>query len=398
MDPYKIKKQNFNKDVIINKISDIYNVLKVYNTDTEWGVLDGFSGIIFFLAAYYKFIQDDKVLAVLYEKIEILNSHIQDVKSPSLCGGYSGICWLYRYLEKEQLIESEDINDSLDELERYTCLCFSKYFKNDFDFLHGGLGIAMYFSMVDSKYSRFVTDSFLQQLDANKIIKQNNQCAWETKALINGKWNNVINFSLAHGMASIFYFLSNLFDKTHNLLAKKLLQQLFNYYKENVNKAEQISMYPSWIAPIQENSFFDSRVAWCYGDLGIAEAIYCAGAMLKDEEMVNYSYKVAQKTIGRISNSMIKDEIFCHGSAGVSFMYNQFYNRTKNMDFRNASLYWLNFTMGKSGKSNCNAGFPLEEKDYNAVSVLNGLSGIGLSLLYIISNTIDNWSKILILS
>ena len=35
MDPYKIKKQNFNKDVIINKISDIYNVLKVYNTDTE---------------------------------------------------------------------------------------------------------------------------------------------------------------------------------------------------------------------------------------------------------------------------------------------------------------------------------------------------------------------------
>lgn len=48
MDPYKIKKLNFNKDVIINKISDIYNVLKVYNTDTEWGVLDGFSGIIFF--------------------------------------------------------------------------------------------------------------------------------------------------------------------------------------------------------------------------------------------------------------------------------------------------------------------------------------------------------------
>ena len=50
LDPYKIKKLNFNKDVIINKISDIYNVLKVYNTDTEWGVLDGFSGIIFFFS------------------------------------------------------------------------------------------------------------------------------------------------------------------------------------------------------------------------------------------------------------------------------------------------------------------------------------------------------------
>ena len=95
---------------------------------------------------------------------------------------------------------------------------------------------------------------------------------------------------------------------------------------------------------------------------------------------------------------MIKDEIFCHGSAGISFMYNQFYNRTKNMDFRNASLYWLNYTMERSGKSNCNAGFPLEEKDYNAASVLDGLAGIGLSLLSVISNTIDNWSKILILS
>lgn len=339
MDSYKINESYIDKKTLVNKINDIYNVVKKYKSSTAWGVLDGFSGIILFLAVYYKFTHDDKVLNVLYEKIEILNAHIQDVKIPTLCGGYSGICWLYRYLEKEQLIESEDINDSLDDLEKYICSFYSTYLKNDCDFLHGGLGIAIYFSLVESKYCSFIMDSFLQQLDAKKIVKEPGQCAWETKLLTKGNWKDVINFSLSHGMAPIFCFLSNVYNRTRNVLAKQLLQQLFKYYKENINREDFSSMYPSWISQNPAESFLDSRVAWCYGDLGIAEAINYAGVKLRDEELINYSFNVAYKTIGRIADSMIKDEIFCHGSAGASFMYNQFYKKTKNKDFRDASLY-----------------------------------------------------------
>lgn len=398
MDSYKINESYIDKKTLVNKINDIYNVVKKYKSSTAWGVLDGFSGIILFLAVYYKFTHDDKVLNVLYEKIEILNAHIQDVKIPTLCGGYSGICWLYRYLEKEQLIESEDINDSLDDLEKYICSFYSTYLKNDCDFLHGGLGIAIYFSLVESKYCSFIMDSFLQQLDAKKIVKEPGQCAWETKLLTKGNWKDVINFSLSHGMAPIFCFLSNVYNRTRNVLAKQLLQQLFKYYKENINREDFSSMYPSWISQNPAESFLDSRVAWCYGDLGIAEAINYAGVKLRDEELINYSFNVAYKTIGRIADSMIKDEIFCHGSAGASFMYNQFYKKTKNKDFRDASLYWLNFTMERSRKSNYNAGFPLEEKEYNPVSVLDGLPGIGLSLLSELTDGTDNWSEILLLS
>ena len=99
------------------------------------------------------------------------------IKLPTICGGYAGICWLFRYLYKEKLVESNNINEVLDGLEKYITKTFYNYYINDTDFLHGGLGIAFYFLLSDTIIAKtFVKCIWIDLIKTNKIKKMEVVC------------------------------------------------------------------------------------------------------------------------------------------------------------------------------------------------------------------------------
>lgn len=119
---------------ISNKIDEIYLIMKENVHCNNWGVLDGFSSTILFLSRLYIYSKDDKILDDLYNRINLLISYLDKIKLPTICGGYAGICWLFRYLYKEKLVESNNINEVLDGLEKYITKTFYNYYINDTDF------------------------------------------------------------------------------------------------------------------------------------------------------------------------------------------------------------------------------------------------------------------------
>ena len=218
---------------------------------------------------------------------------------------------------------------------------------------------------------------------------------WTTQVYNGGENEAVANLSLSHGMASIIIFLAYYHSKTNNPKAKRLLQQAIEFYKRNTNPNNFYSMYSNWIKINSPSNLSESRLAWCYGDLGIAKALNYAGVSLGNSDITNFSFEVLNKTIPRFMNSHVEDASFCHGSSGISHIYNHFYQITGYDAYKNSAIFWLNDTLNRIKYLEVNSSFSTELND--VCSILTGLSGVGLSLLSSIEDKEDNWNELLLL-
>lgn len=236
------------KKIEIEKtIDNIFLFLQKKNYDENLGLLDGLSSVILFLAYLYNYSKDDNVLEDLYDKINFLFLHLDKIKIPTVCGGYAGICWLLRYLYREKIVVSDDgIDDTLENLDMYIRNLFYKYYINDTDYLHGGLGIASYFLFSGTNCGRDICKAYLDKLDETKIIQDDGSCMWTTRVNINGRTETVVNLSLSHGMASIIIFLAKYYEKTTDFKAMNLLQQTIEFYKRNTNPQSFYSVDPNY--------------------------------------------------------------------------------------------------------------------------------------------------------
>lgn len=383
-----------------NAINKIYRFLREQNSYNSYGVLNGLSSVILFFAEMYRFYRKEEILNDLNNKIEILLSNISPEIGPTLCSGQAGICWLLRYLDSKEIIDCDDIDNILNDIDKYIYYLFVHSFINDVDYLHGGLGIAYYYLLANNKHSSSVGKMFLNKLIETKINFDDGSCAWKTqvKDSRKDKYVTVANFSLSHGMAAIIVFLAKYFELTKDIEALNLIKQTFLFFRNNVNPDNYYSVYSNWIDFETPDERCESRLAWCYGDLGIALALRYAGTILNDSVMLGFSDFVAKKTTQRFSTSQIVDVTFCHGSSGASFMYNYLYKRLGDKLYRESAMFWLNDTLNRVNSIN------LENKKINTDQInneetfLTGLPGVGLALLSLIDKDYTSWSEILLLN
>ena len=132
------------------------------------------------------------------------------------------------------------------------------------------------------------------------------------------------NISLSHGMSSIAAFLIQLFklnfakDRTVNLLTGTV-----NYILDQITYSkESLSYFPVFSKESSPGNR-NSRLGWCYGDLGIAHILWQAAIVLKNKELENVSMQILRYNTNRrdLKENAIKDAGLCHGSAGVSYIF-----------------------------------------------------------------------------
>lgn len=375
---------------------DIYLILRNNSNFYSWGVLNGFSGVLLFLVCLYKFFQKNEILNDIYSTVAILSNNLYKIKTPTICDGFSGICWLLRYIHEEGIVESDDINETLEEIDSYIIKLFHEQYINDIDFLHGGLGIAYYLLLSETESGLNACEKYLDKLDESKIIQIDGSFMWTTQVENNGQLTTVANFSLSHGMASLIIFLSKYYERTNAQKAKLLLLKTIEFYKNNTNPDTYYSVYGSWLNIDSPTLLSESRLAWCYGDMGIAVALIYASSILNDDSLFDFSTRVIDKTTLRFSNSQINDAIFCHGSSGVSYIYNFFYQITGRDNYKQAALYWLDETLNRINQCHLDGSFELNSQLNDTYSILNGLSGVGLTLISSVNKQKENWSEILL--
>jgi lantibiotic modifying enzyme len=215
---------------------------------------------------------------------------------------------------------------------------------------------------------------------------------------------NVYNMGLSHGIPAILSFLSKvhnagiLIDKT-----KDMIEKIVNFIIEN--KTDSILYSFSEILDINTPNETVSRLAWCYGDLGVCCSLWQASDVLNSVELKEEIISILTIASGRKSkeSTQIYDASLCHGTVGAAHIFQRFYDWTKIPLFKETADYWYEETLKMAHFEDGYAGYkvytPIEYGgERPSRSFLEGISGIGLVLLYKISGKNPSWEELLFIS
>ncbi|MCL2040670.1 MAG: lanthionine synthetase C family protein [Bacteroidales bacterium] len=393
------------------KIIDIFHVFSKKTPHClDFGLLAGQMGLSMALSLYAihsnkrKFEREGiKTIENIFEEIEKADSYIF-----TFCNGLSGIGWALEHLEKRGFIHY-NTNILLEDVDSVLSYVLDSEMKSgNYDFLHGASGIALYF------ISRLQKNESLLPI-LQKFITQLNMLS-EKQSTGAIKWISVIehetqkkgyNISLSHGMSSIAVILSKLYGikGIDQEMIKNLLQGCVNYIiEQEIDKDKYGSCFPSFAIESMEQ-LHGSRLGWCYGDLGIAMALWQAGIALRNEIWKNKALEVllfAAEKRRDLRKNFVNDAGLCHGSAGIGHVFYRVWWNTKIPEFKNAANYWFEQTIKMSIFADGLAGYKMwygEEKGWaNSYGLLEGIAGIGLALLMYYYEVEPTWDECLLLS
>ncbi|WP_299678327.1 lanthionine synthetase C family protein [uncultured Dokdonia sp.] len=391
----------------LDEIADFLLNHEDYNP--EIGALTGLSGNALFHFYFGNYKNDDRHIEKGVDIIiELFNRIEKGYNFPTFCDGIAGACWVLELLKEQGKIELEE-DIITEEVDEYLLSEMNDFITdNNFDFMHGAIGIGLYylkryqnvtFSKLKFRYERYLF-VLLEAISA-KAIKSGDTIHWESN-IISGDYNaEGCNLGLAHGIPSIVVFLSKLgVYPTFSGITTKLIKPACNYILNNkINNSKLSSSFPNWIIKNEINKS-NSRLAWCYGDLGVAISILKASQTLKDDNLLNESIKILKKTTKRkdIKESGVKDAGLCHGAFGIMIIYKHFFDQTNILLFKEMSDYWANLSINLATHNDGYAGF----KEYNVTlwksnqKLLGGVSGIGLAILDYLGESIK-WKEVLII-
>lgn len=383
---------------IVGCFPDIIKSTLSLESRNSLGLYNGAFGNILFISHYlHKYPRkelEDQFQDYLEKSLEKLCSE------PILytyCGGLAGIFKCLEYLKKTKLlnIDYSEIDKAYESflLNRMT----RDLKRGNYDFMHGGLGIALYY-LGKKDFDRAAVEG----LD-HIAIHDGNTIKWKTDFGIKGEI--AYNTSLSHGMSSIIIYLSLLIrnrnapEKTEDLMEKAI-----NFILSlEGNPEERGYFFPSIVDKAGVPSP-GSRMAWCYGDLGAAAALWQAGKAVNNETWKEKALRIMKFSTSRrnLEKNNVNDPGICHGAAGLAMMFQYFYQETGDSVYLETSRYWLEETLKMSRFEDGLAGYKVYDFTNrswkNESSLLEGVAGIGLILLSATQDQKWDWINLFLLS
>jgi lantibiotic modifying enzyme len=126
-----------------------------------------------------------------------------------------------------------------------------------------------------------------------------------------------VNLGFAHGVPGILAFLAAA-SAAGVAGARELLGPAVRWFLAQRLPPGAGASYASFVFPDRESE--TARLAWCYGDPGIAVALHAAGEALGDGEVTAFARDVALGCAGRDDDV---DATLCHGSPGLGHAFNR---------------------------------------------------------------------------
>jgi hypothetical protein len=390
-----------------SKIKEIFSILNK-NSVTQIGLLTGLSGQIIACSEYE--LHNKTENSNIYNLLDKLSKKLANEQfTYTYCDGLAGVGFMYEYLNQKGIIEN-DTNVLLEEFDAALKKMLGLYmYRGEYDFLHGGIGIALYFikrANINPKLIP-VLKTFILDLFKLSINEGENYLKWSS--IIDYKTKKIgYNISLSHGMTSIVCVMLKMYNV--NGLDKKIMDTIINssinyILSQQINKDKYGCFFPTFSIESNEDTYL-SRLGWCYGDLTIATTLFQVGQLYNNRILINKSIEIlsfAAEKRKSIKQNMVMDAGLCHGTAGIGHIFYRMWWNTHLPEFKTAADYWFKETLKMAHFYDGLAGYKAwKTPEYggwiNEYGLLEGIAGIGLAMFSYYYEINPKWDECLLLS
>jgi len=325
-----------------------------------------------------------------------------------LFGGYTGTAWMVEHLQDSFLDPDPGLNEEVDEtlLESLTL----GQGPLDHDLISGIVGIGVY-GLERFPYGRSaeLLETALDILEWRASWSDKGAC-WYAPAIpedllpgedCDGPSPGSVNLGLSHGQPGVLAFLAGLLPLgVGGQRAQTLLEAGVAWLLEHEGTADGRSHFSHAIQP-DEPHRRSCRLAWCYGDLGIASALWLAGRLAHQPTWAAKALELMETAARRpIPDSRVQDPMLCHGAIGVAHAFNRFHRATGRETFRQAALVWTEHALHFHEEGLGVGGFRrFTQGDWIADPyLLEGSAGLALGLLAGLETADPAWDRFMLYS
>jgi len=323
-----------------------------------------------------------------------------------LYAGFSGVAWVIEHLRAD-LFDVEDSDPSEAALSGLRELLAQSPWRRHYDLVSGltGLGVFALERLPHLGGSECLAQ-VIRQLSAT-AKEEYSGLTWPTPPETLGPaarqraGQGDYNLGLAHGVPGVISFLG------HSLRAgvREALPLLDGAVRWTL--AQRLppgarSLFPYRTSPGIEAE--PTRLAWCYGDLGVAVALLIAARAANQPAWEAHALKIARFSAARTPESaQVADAGLCHGAAGLAHLFNRLYQATADPDLGLAAHLWFQHTLAmvQPGKGIGGYRFLIpqaqgEPEWGDEPGFLTGAAGVALSLLAGATAVEPAWDRLLL--
>ena len=349
---------------------------------------------------------DDVALEMLEKAMEV-TAEIRVL--PSLYSGFSGVAWAVEHLRGRLFEESDDEDAAAETVPALTELLATHPWRGDYDLINGLVGLGVYaLERLPRVGGRECLELVVERL-AEAAEWSSVGATWKTSPSLLSELERQkfpdgnYNLGLAHGVPGVVGLLA--LAQAHGVECRELLYGAASWLLSRKRPSTCETLF-GYTEPAGGNASEASRLAWCYGDLGIAASLMVAASALGEGRWYDQALEIASKATDRtLENSGVADAGLCHGSGGVSHLFNRLYQATDDPRFLAAARVWIDHTLRRfrsgEGFGGYQARLPDESSELtwqNHAGFLMGSTGIGLAMLAAASDQEPEWDRVLLVS
>lgn len=327
-----------------------------------------------------------------------------DRQHPGLYGGAARVAFAVGHLGA-----GEDADTACEMIER-SLLRYVEQPTEAYDLISGlvGLAVPVLQRIADRKASPSsepVARGILDQLE-RLARPMATGIAWFTPPDLLPEWQREIapdgytNLGLAHGVPGVVAILARYIAAgVEPARAQALLDGAVDYLR-SVAQPTPGARYSAWL-PARPG--WSTRVAWCYGDLGVAIALMSAATATGRDDWRGEALEIAHGMAGRaFESSQVADVPLCHGAAGVAHLFNRLAQAAGDAELARTADRWFGHALAMRRGTEPVAGFPRgyvrdgEMVWEPAADLLTGATGVALALHAAISPIEPAWDQLLL--
>jgi len=337
---------------------------------------------------------------------------------PALYSGFTGVAWAAEHLgrlldgEDEQEasgVEDEDMGEEVDQALLTALNRFS--WAGDYDLMSGLVGFGVY------ALERFPRLSAVRCLEAivdrlDESAERNGQgVTWFRPPEIlpsAGRERTPYGYydlGVAHGVPGIIALLADACRLgVRQDRAYPLLDGAVRWLALQPLAGQRGACYPSQVGPDIEAR--PSRLAWCYGDPGIAATLLYAARAVGMKEWEDMALAIAAHAASAApEDAGVQDMGLCHGALGLAHLYNRIYQAGGDELFADAARLW--YRLGLDIRKPEGGGERIEARvagqDWQSLwaadaGFLTGAAGVGLALLAAVTSVQPEWDRLLLVA